>query len=147
MAAACDWMRAPQLYHTTCCLLIFSYLPNTFFCTFMVTHWWAWTSQLTFFFCVGVRSHTMRVISGNLIKVWTCALLDYALNKGIHGNSCTLIIHNNLCTLASYLVHGKVFKKKKPSLSNKLPSSWTKKPSELMRKTLSSVGSFFFSPY
>jgi hypothetical protein len=31
------WTRASQLYYIFCYLLIFSYLPNTFFCTFMVT--------------------------------------------------------------------------------------------------------------
>ncbi len=25
-----NWMKAPQLYHVSCCLLIFSYLPDSF---------------------------------------------------------------------------------------------------------------------
>jgi hypothetical protein len=36
--AALHWTRAPKLYYIFCCLLTFSYLPNTF-CTFLVTDW------------------------------------------------------------------------------------------------------------
>jgi hypothetical protein len=94
--AALHWTRAPKLYYIFCCLLTFSYLPNTF-CTFLVTDWLNFIARLLMCpitLCMFLVADWLNLIAFPLLCPITRKI----------GASLQSVTSNNLCVLTSHLV-------------------------------------------